>query len=154
MNAHLSRLAFAAAVAAAVLAARASDANAPAGHYTIGAGARAGTVYDTKSKLTWQQAAPAATYTWAGAKTYCTALDLDGTGWRLPTEKELFSLVDRTQTAPPYIDSTAFPGATSSYFWSSTLAARSPSYAGCVDFGTGETFDAPVSSTAYVRCVR
>ena len=47
--------------AAVVLVAGASRANAPAGRYTTPA---SGTVYDTKTKLTWQQAVPTTTYTW------------------------------------------------------------------------------------------
>jgi len=134
---------------------RSTGVDGPAGHYTIGAGASAGTVYDTKSKLTWQQAAPVTAYPWANAKTYCTALDLDGGGWRMPTEKELFSLVDRSgQMAPPTIDSTAFPGTPPSYFWSSTLAASSASYAWSVDFSTGQTYDFDMSPVGNVRCVR
>ena len=58
--------------------------NAPAGHYAVGTGAAAGTVYDTKSKLTWQQAAPSM-LDWTDAIAYCQALQLEGTGWRLPT---------------------------------------------------------------------
>ena len=133
---------------------RSTGIDGPTGHYTIGAGASAGTVYDTESKLTWQQAAPVTAYLWANAKTYCTALDLDGAGWRLPTEKELFSLVDRSQTAPPYIDSTVFPGTPPNYFWSSTLAASSASYAWSVDFSTGQTYDFDMSPVGNVRCVR
>ena len=65
------------------------DAAAPSGHYvvTAGSGTGNGTVYDTKSKLTWQQTISTATYTWADAKTYCAGVgaSLGGTGWRLPT---------------------------------------------------------------------
>jgi len=133
---------------------RSNGAVAPPGQYAIGAGAGAGTVYDPRSRLTWQQAAPAATYSWADATAYCPTLDLDGKGWRLPTEKELFSLVDRSQGAAPYIDPTAFPGTPPDYFWSSTPAARWASYAWSVDFSSGETYDFDVSSAGYLRCVR
>jgi formylglycine-generating enzyme required for sulfatase activity len=62
-----------------------SEANASAGHYTM----TGGTVFDTKTKLTWQQTVPAARYAWADAKAYCQTVGLAGTGWRLPTRKEL-----------------------------------------------------------------
>ena len=134
---------------------RSTGVDGPAGHYAIGAGSSAGTVYDTKSKLTWQQAAPVTAYSWTDAKTYCTGLDLDGGGWRMPTEKELFSLVDRSgQAAPPYIDSATFPGTPASYVWSSTLSASSASYAWSVDFSSGQTFDFDMSPVGNVRCVR
>ena len=92
MNAHVAR--FLAVVALATVAfTRSADANAPAGRYTTSSG----TVYDTKTKLTWQQAVAPGTYAWAGAKAYCAGLNLGGTGWRLPTIKELQTIesIDR-----------------------------------------------------------
>lgn len=147
------RLAFLTTVAL-VLAARTSDANAPAGHYKIGKGAAAGTVYDTKSKLTWQQTVAAATYTWTGAQTYCAALSLNGTGWRVPKEKELFSLLDRSQVTAPLIDSTAFPGTPTDLFWSSSPVAFMASWGWSVDFFGGTTDYAPFTGLQPVRCVR
>jgi hypothetical protein len=149
MNAHIPR--FVAAVAVIVVALTASaDANAPAGTYTT----TGGTVYDTKTKLTWQQAVAPGTYTWAGAKTYCAGLNLGGTGWRLPTMKELQTIVDDSQTHPS-IDTTAFPSTPADWFWSSSPLAGSSFGAWCVNFGygyTGNGYD--VSNTFYVRCVR
>jgi Protein of unknown function (DUF1566) len=153
MNAHHRRLPVAVAFATAVLAPRTSDANAPPGHYMIGSGASAGTVYDTKSKLTWQQTAPTTTYDWADAKTYCSGLDLNGTGWRLPTLKELFSIVDRTQTLPPFIDTSAFPGTPSDRFRAATL--EDTTIASIIDFSTGFVNGDDVTWAGdYVRCVR
>src|SRR5258706_11285535 len=60
------------------------------------------TVYDTQTKLTWQQAIPKSLYAWADAKTYCSALSLDGSGWRLPSINELQTLVD--ESTNPAID--------------------------------------------------
>ena len=75
---------------------RPAIADAPAGRYTYTS--TSVTVYDTKTKLTWQRAATAAQYAMADAKTYCgspaTATALGGSGWRLPTLKELQSLID------------------------------------------------------------
>lgn len=125
-------------------------ADAPAGRYTIANG----TVYDTKTKLTWQQAVPAAGYTWANAKTYCAGLSLAGTGWRLPTAKELQTIVDESRTNP-LIDTTTFPSAPSNYyFWSSSALAGSSSSAWHVDFYDGRTYYYDVSLTCNVRCVR
>jgi hypothetical protein len=73
----------------------------------------------------------------------------------LPTAKELYSLVDRSQTAPPLIDSTAFPGTPAVILWSSTLKAGSPSSAWYVNFGSGGTAFTDVSfAFYYARCVR
>jgi hypothetical protein len=51
---------------------RLADANAPTGRYTTSTG----TVYDTKTKLTWQQTSPSTTYAVATgtAAAYCTSL--------------------------------------------------------------------------------
>jgi hypothetical protein len=134
------------------------DAAAPTGHYvvTAGSGTGNGTVYDTKSKLTWQQTASSTTYTWADAKTYCAGVgaNLGGTGWRVPTIKELQSIVDLSQTAAPAIDPTAFPSTPSGWFWSSSPVAGSPSYAWPVYFPSGYTDFLAVSNRSNVRCVR
>jgi Protein of unknown function (DUF1566) len=131
---------------------RSVDATAPTGHYvvTAGSGTGNGTVYDTKSKLTWQQTVSSTTYTWADAKTYCAA----GGGWRVPTIKELQSIVDISQTAAPSIDPTAFPSTPSDWFWSSSPMAGSPSYAWGVYFSNGNTNGYGVSDAGHVRCVR
>jgi hypothetical protein len=129
--------------------AAAAWAGAPAGRYTVGAD----TVVDTVTTLTWQRNVQAATYyNWADAATYCGALSLSGTGWRLPTMKELQSLVD-FDTYSPAIDGVAFPATPSSSFWSSTMF--NPTYAWAIDFNDGST--SHVTDVAYgcnVRCVR
>jgi Protein of unknown function (DUF1566) len=137
-----------------------ADANAPAGRYVVTAGGTGnGTVQDTKTGLIWQQTVSLASYDWAGAKTYCgstaVSTSLGGTGWRLPTLKELQTIVDYTQATDPKIDSTAFPSTPSDTFWSSSPAAGAPSHAWLVDFFRGSTDDGgDVSVGNYVRCVR
>src|ERR1700733_1725114 len=121
-----------------LLVGRVTTADAPAGRYTIGAGAAAGTVYDTKTKLTWQRTVSSTTYTWANAKSACRGLSLNGAGWRLPTIAELLSIVDFSRTSAPLIDATAFPGTPSVVFWSSTAVVDStPTAAWPVYFNTG-----------------
>ena len=157
MNAHRAR--FLAVVALATVPfTRSADANAPAGRYVVtsggtDAGTGNGTVYDTKTKLTWQQAVAPGTYTWAGAKTYCAGFNLGGTGWRLPTIKELQTIADDSQTNPS-IDTTAFPSTPADWFWSSSPLAGSSSYAWSVHFYDGVASNFGVSDTYYVRCVR
>jgi hypothetical protein len=149
MNTRVAR--FLAAVAVVVALSAPAQANAPAGRYTTANG----TVYDTKTKLTWLQIVPSTTYTWANAKTYCAGVgaSLGGTGWRLPTIKELQTIVDDSGSSPS-IDATAFPSTPASGFWSSSPLAGSSSVAWGVDFGVGNTSNYLVSSTTYVRCVR
>jgi Protein of unknown function (DUF1566) len=153
MNANPLRLVSVLAAVAMALAAPAGAATAPAGRYTYPA---AGTVYDTKTKLTWQQTAPSAAYAWADAKTYCAGVGatLGGTGWRLPTMKELQTIVDESRSNPS-IDPTAFPGAPAAIFWSSSPVAGSPSYAWSVYFYVGNTdYGWATAHTLDVRCVR
>jgi hypothetical protein len=157
MNASIPRFLCAVAMIAVILPTPA-DASAPAGRYVVtNGGTSNGTVYDSKTKLTWQQTISSISYTWADAKTYCAGLgsSLGGTGWRLPTLKELQSLVDYSQTTPPTIDSTAFPGTFPASFWSASPLAGSSSLAWIVFFYYGNTDLSDVSSYGNnVRCVR
>lgn len=137
------------AVALAVAWSGVGHANAPPGRYTI----LSGTVYDTKTKLTWQQAVAPGTYAWANAKTYCTSLSLNGAGWRLPSAGELQTIVDETRTNPS-IDPMAFPGTPPSWFWVSSPVAGVPSGAWAVEFNVGVTDTLLAAGANQVRCVR
>src|SRR5437868_4121788 len=67
-----------------------TNADAPPGRYVISNG----TVYDTKTKLQWQQSAASSMYTFAAAKAFCSG------NWRLPTVKELLTIVDDSRVSP------------------------------------------------------
>ncbi|MBI5543328.1 MAG: DUF1566 domain-containing protein [Deltaproteobacteria bacterium] len=127
----------------------AGHASAPAGRYTVSAE----TVYDTVTKLTWQRAATSTKRNWANSKSYCASLSLAGfaSGWRLPTVSELETLVDRT-TYYPAIDSTAFPGTSPAYFWSSS--PDNDGSAWYVDFHDGVSRMANQVMDYRARCVR
>jgi hypothetical protein len=133
-----------------------ATANAPSGRYTVSAG----TVYDTKTKLTWQQVFPTTSYNWADAWSYCASSvvssALGGSGWRLPTVKELQTLVDYSQpTTALLMDSTAFSGTPTTAFWSATPVAGSSSSAWTVAFNyIAYTKSASLTQTLSVRCVR
>lgn len=141
-----------AAGAAGTLDARAS---APPGRYTI----TNGTVYDTVTHLTWQQAVQNVSYAWSSTaaadsgQAYCQDLSLGGfsSGWRLPTMKELVSLVDVTAHQPT-IDSTAFPNTPSYSFLASSPCVVQSGAFWVVDFDTGVT--ACTGGQGCVRCVR
>jgi hypothetical protein len=129
----------------------AGRASAPPGRYAIANG----TVYDTKTKLTWQQAISSAMYSQADATTYCSTLGLNGVAWRLPTMRELITIVDLSVAPPgPTIDSVAFPGTPQDYFWSSTQYSGLPGSAWSVHFYYGFSYGNMVTDTSYVRCVR
>jgi hypothetical protein len=141
------------AVVAVVSPAHRAAANAPPGRYLIPGD---GTVYDTKTKLTWQQSiGPNATPT--DAMAYCAAntAGLPGGPWRLPNIKELQTLVDENQPYPAvFIDPVAFPGlslaADNVQYISSTLV-NSPIIAWALSFTGADTWH---STEDRVRCVR
>ena len=85
-----------------------------------------GTVTDMDTGLIWQQStSPGTLYTWKDALAYCEKLNLGGhKDWRLPTMKELESIVDFRYSRPS-IDTEYFPDTQSSFYWSSNT---SPSY--------------------------
>jgi hypothetical protein len=136
-----------------------------------GSGATA-TVTDSRNGLEWQRSPPS-TYqgcagavggqsqcTWPEAKAYCTNLILNGTGWRLPTQPELESIVDYAALingASVAISPTAFAPLVSNYFWSSsryTLSPDSDPIMWTVRFSTAVS-EGHLESNAYgVRCVR
>jgi hypothetical protein len=137
------------------LSVRPGRADAPAGRYqvdTVG-----GTVTDTATGLVWQRTGPTGNMPWDAARTYCSAPpSLPGAGWRLPTMKELLTLIDDSATGSTKIDGTAFPGTvTNPPYWSSSDLAILTTRAWVVGFGNGYTNDAGKASfTARVRCVR
>jgi len=139
--------------------ARRGAANAPTGRYTISSGGTAtGTVLDTQTGLTWQQAAPAGATlasTWSSALSYCTsnAGALPGSGWRLPSMTELQSIVDDSRFNPS-IDPNAFPSTPIALFWTSSTYVPAAGTTWCIDFDDGYTFlCTTASTTAAVRCV-
>ena len=133
--------------------ATATQAKAPAGRFAIKTDVSGDVVADATFKCTWQRTAAPNPYNWAGAKTYCQNLQVQGTGWRLPTRRELESLVD-FKTSSPAIDKTYFPGTVSDYYWSSTPNQPSASGAWVVGFGSGNSIYFDFTSNFRVRCVR
>jgi hypothetical protein len=153
MGQHTGRLLIAVACAVpALLFDGGVQADAPAGRYTQSGG----TVSDTKTKLTWQQPPASTAMTWASARTYCANLGgtLGGSGWRLPTERELLTLVDYSRGTAPPIDQTYFSGTPAAFFWSVTPLAGSTSSAWAVDFTFGISATATQDSALDVRCVK
>lgn len=114
-----------------------------------------GTVYDTQTRLTWQQAIPSSRYSWADAEAYCAELALGGNAgdtWRLPSINELQTLVD--DTTNPAIDLRAFPKTPSEYFWASSAVIDDASRAWTTFFTNGSTYSFAITATKNVRCVR
>jgi hypothetical protein len=146
---------------AGVLVALATSAAAPPNRYQIKV---AGVVFDTRTKLTWQQfpvgigadGGTATTFDYPAASGACQTLSLDGSQWRLPTEAELLTLIDWSAPFPPFIDPTFFPNTPPDTFWSSTPISGIPSDFWATNFGYlfQVTTYAATSQTLDVRCVR
>jgi len=98
--------------------------------------------------LEWQADVPEQVFTWEDAKAYAASL---GDGWRLPTVKELLSLVDYETHNPAC---SVFPDCPSKGFWSSSVYSGDTTTAWSVYFGNGYTDHSDVRFTCRVRCVR
>jgi hypothetical protein len=87
----------------------------------------------------------------------CGSLNLGGhTNWRLPTKKELVSIVDYSfQPQGATIKSAYFPNTYMDFYWSSTTDAIGQEHAWFLDFFDGHVFIHEKRAAAeYVRCVR
>jgi hypothetical protein len=117
------------------------------------------TVTDKATGLMWQQGTSPSRLTWEAALTYGEGISLAGyDDWRMPTAKELLSIVDYSRLNPA-IDTTFFPGTVSSGYWSSTTDAVNTSLAWRVFFYLGDSGSGSVglddkSFSSYVRAVR
>ena len=132
-----------------VLFASLGHAETPPGRYSIAAGV----VTDTKTGLEWQQADDGASYAFAAAQQHCAAL---GGAWRVPSVKELLTLVDESRSYPA-LDASIFAsvpaiGNDSCYQTSTPLAGTNITWLVCFDEGR-PTYDS--ASDAYrALCVR
>jgi hypothetical protein len=77
-----------------------------------------------------------------------------GGGYRLPTVKELLTIVDFSKSNPA-IDSNAFPNTPAVAFWTATpLAGSPPTSAWFISFDDGYAGNADMGQPNRVRCVR
>jgi len=127
-----------------------------------------GTVTDNNTGLMWQKEDDGNDYNWYKASgtyeaTYnptsqdvCGTLNLgDHSDWRLPTNKELMTIVDYSILYPgPTIDTTYFSNTKSADYWLSTTYACGPDDAWSVPFYYGFVWNSYKYSNFYVRCVR
>jgi hypothetical protein len=97
-----------------------------------------GTVTDTITGLMWQKRTSSTTQKWEEALKSAKDLTLAGyDDWRLPTVKELQSIVDFS-IRYPVVDTAFFPRTLSFSFWSSTTCADRTDVAWGVSFWGGE----------------
>lgn len=118
MKTQLIVVALGALAAGAVLSlapARDAVASAPPGRYDTTK--LTGTVLDTKTGLYWEQTATSnKAFDWSGANDHCNALSLAGKTWRLPSMRELETIVDES-VVNPSIDTTVFYGTVGAGYW-------------------------------------
>jgi hypothetical protein len=122
-------------------------------------------VQDNYTGLIWQRTGNSSgLITWDQAVAYCSALTLGGATWRLPSVRELATLVDETQVAPA-INRTMFPstqyGARSNnWYWASHPQRNSTTAWWGLNYDDGFTgFNAGASgawnywTVAWAKCV-
>ncbi|MBL8018120.1 MAG: DUF1566 domain-containing protein [Leptospirales bacterium] len=145
---------------------------APASSFTVATVNGSNIVNDSSTGLSWMQcvlkaggvadntsncAGPSpANIDHANAISYCEGMNYAGfSDWRLPSIRELNSIVDATQATSPVIDTTAFVGSPTGTYWTSTIDVAGPLDAFTVDFADGSS--GIINRTAVigdVRCVR
>ncbi len=114
-------------------------------------------VVDQITGLEWQRTAlPVNEMDWPSALSYCENLNLGGqSDWRMPSIKELHSLVDDTAAASPVINTSVFGATKAGFYWSATPEldpAKTDAFG--VQFVTGITATQTTNSTGLTRCVR
>jgi hypothetical protein len=128
-----------------------TGAGAPPGRYEL----TPETAKDLKTALTWQRG-DATPRPFADAYSYCDTLTLAGAStWRLPTVKELLTIIDE-RGRDPAVDPAAFGGTQAAYYWSASLMAGPVGTMGAwaVDFSRGDTQVVDRGTSYRVRCVR
>ena len=113
------------------------------------------TITDTETGLMWMKnTAPGGEMSWEAALIYCEESIVAGyDDWRLPTIKELGSIVDYS-TRNPAINTQYFPDTEPSYYWTSTTYAFYTNNAWVVFFQSGFNQFRVKTLINYVRAVR
>lgn len=114
------------------------------------------TARDARTNLTWQRGFTP-NVTWGQALNTCEALTLGGqSDWRVPTAKELSTIVEEfLPPAPAAIDQTVFPATPAENFHTATPSSATGGPAVyVVDFATGRLITVGPATTGNVRCVR
>jgi hypothetical protein len=108
-------------------------------------------VKDLATGLIWQRGILSLTNQSAASK-YCDSLLLGRTFWKLPTIKELGTLVNN-KLFDPSLNETVFPGYSLESLWSSSRDSKSIGF-WYQRFFVGETGVTPLEFPLFVRCVR
>lgn len=101
------------------------------------------TVMDRMTGLVWSRDAGLSQFplSWQEAVDHARELSdarwVNRTGWRLPTRRELFSLVSHARVNPAVVDPSLFEGLFNGYYWTGTPCARMSDQAWCVHVAGG-----------------
>ena len=156
------------AASAVVVLATLARADAPGDQYNLFNG-NSDIIQDVRTGLTWQREPSPTAVSFTDAAVVCQALSLDTftSGWRVPSYKELLTLVDEaphveyegSMLVTKWIDGNAFLGDARSpvslggYWTSSAYPGTPPMYAYTVDFRSGISQAQYMTTPEYVRCV-
>ena len=92
--------------------------------------------------------------TWTEAFSYCSNLELNGGGWRLPNMVELASLVD-VGNYNPSVTTGIFTNLRAAWYWSAIPVAKLSTYAWYTNFYYGNrSYDNKTATANFVCCVR
>jgi hypothetical protein len=114
-----------------------------------------GMAKDERTGLMWQdnRFVESERVNFSQAERLCRDLRLGGyTDWRIPTIKELLTIIDYNKYDPAILD--GFSIAESRYYWSSTQYMGDPDKVWGIDFKDGATDGNGKSYDRRVRCVR
>jgi hypothetical protein len=113
-------------------------------------------VTDNLTGLVWARNANLGdVMTWAAAITYCEGLTYGGTNdWRLPNDKELYSLIDRGAFTPPLPSGHPFADVQAGNYWSSSTDAGYSDHAWVVVLYDGGVYAGNKTYSGYVWPVR
>ena len=92
-------------------------------------------------------------YSWVNAKAISNTFAAK-TDWRLPTQKELLTLVDFAKTTAPAINTTIFSNDDGANVWSSTGFVDDTAQAMYVALSNGASYHQSVANALSVRLVR
>ena len=112
-------------------------------------------VLDKANAIYWQDTpfSQKSSQDWDDAVAYCHSLNLNNlTAWRLPTFKELLSIVDYDRVDPAI--NPVFSYVQDNTYWTSTDFSATRSRAWTIDFRTGKTYYSYKTTNHAVRCVK
>ncbi|MBH1988404.1 MAG: DUF1566 domain-containing protein [Myxococcaceae bacterium] len=110
-------------------------------------------VLDRATGFVWQRIISQESFDLEGAISYCRQFGLEGASWRLPSIKELLTIVDYSSYKPS-IHRIVFPETLSSKFWSSTPFVGQSGTMWGLNFAHGRTSILGSAQKFMLRCIR